>query len=368
MGILAASRERLRLSRQRRRLQQEPRPHGFAELARAYLALGDRRAAAAVFASGRSLFPEAEELRRLGVLFAAQEDCERLRHAKERAAGQPSAQSFLEWADAYRALGQGRRCREVLVELLARFGEHCTALTVLGEMRFAGYLDTLAPVDALEAEALLGRAVAADREALKPRFLLADLYYRVGAYHAAEKLARELVALTADHERAQRLLDEIGRRPRGAGPEDFRSQLAAVEDRMALAEPAPPWERQRDRAGGESLPEVDPATEMAHLVEGLGARGAALSRREVGTVVAAGDAGTAFANAASRVMTVCQRAARGMELGLASRLVVEGDGGAAVVEGKGDLLLAAVLPASADVRQAAVATRDAIERLAGGRR
>lgn len=366
MGILANSRERLRLSRRRRELEGEPRPHGLAELAQSYLMLGDERTARDVLQFASTLFPGSAELHRVQLLLASAESQGRLSQAKQAVRANPSPQTYLELADAYRGLGRREQCRETLRELLVQFGDHCTALTQLGELRFEGFLESLAMVDGTEAQALLTRAITADREALKPRFVLADLYYRVGAHHHAVASLKSLLELSAEHERARQLLDEMESNVPAEGElhEDFLSVLAQVESNMELAHPVPPWGHIAPADPDQQQPFSDPQSEVERLARESGAANAILVDDQ-GSAWSSIDQ-SVLVDSMESVSAVSQRATRGMELGVPSRLVIESELGSLVIEHKHGALMGLILPQRNDVLRAAVSARDSLERVVRG--
>ncbi|MBI4879231.1 MAG: hypothetical protein HY812_06175 [Planctomycetes bacterium] len=353
----------------RRRLASEPRPHAIAELARAYLGLGEAEVAAEVLQSGLSLFPASAELARVRLLVASEEKVRRLRAAKELVQRRPCPQAALELADAYRSLDRWDQHAQVLREALERYGENGTVLAQLGELRLHRFLESAAAADALAAEDLLRRALDVEPEALKPRLLLAELSYRVGGVpHARAQIAR-LLAIAPEHERAARLRDALEREQPGdaAHAEDFRSLLAEVEERMRLLHGRLPWEEEtaaEDAAARERAPFAEPGAEAEALARISGAERVLLIDERGAAWGAARDG--AFDAAVRDLAALCQRAARGMELGVPASLVVEGESGAFVLEMKRGALAGLALPARVDAGAAAVAARDALERLVRG--
>jgi len=366
MGILSSSRERSRLSKLQSQLQAEPRPHGLAQLARDYLALGDGAAAREVLEFAKALFPESEELNRVSNLFISGETLSRLSSLKEQARRTGTAQAYLELAEAYQQLGNQEQQISTLRQMLELFAENCSALAQLGTVRFERFLSSLAATDGQAAESLLVRAISADVEALKPRFVLADLYFRVGAIRRAGEVLEGLLALSPGHERALRMrarVDEIP--PEEQDPlEDFRSLLNQVEERRQLMHPAPPWEaRAPAEKGIRELVEV-PGAEMERLKEQTGAR-CALVLSGAGTLVNI-NATDDLERMSRSLSALCHRTARGMQLGAAAGLMVEGAGGSLVMELKHETVMSLVLDRTRDARSAAVAARDSLERLSRG--
>ncbi len=358
MGFLSGSKENVRLTRWKEELEAEPRPHGFAELARAYLVRGEHDAARDVLERAETLFPDNDEVRRVRVLLAGAEGHERLTEAKEAVRKSPSAQSYLELADAYRSVGRSDLCVETLRDLIDRFGDHGTALVQLGEIRCQRFRDNLSSTDGVAAEELLRRAVEAEPAALKPRFLLAEIYYRIGASERARVHLETLIRDEPSHERAGMLLEALGASGGSPDDEDVLSLLGDVEERMSFA--PMPWETAPD---GESEGEfaADPDHELTRVADETGAAMACLIGKD-DAVWSTGPA-TRLEEVGPRLRDVFQRAARGMELGSPSSLIIEGERGAMVMEMKGAAAMSLVVGERSDAADAAIGARDAVERL-----
>lgn len=370
MGFLAISKERLRLSRMRRELEAEPRAQGIVELARAYLGLGDEASAAEVIGLGLQRFPESDELARLRLHADAGRSEQRLRAAKELVRARPCAQSSLMLADAYRALGRMDQCAATLRDLLERFGPNGTALAQLGEIRYRRFLANLAMADGQAAESLLSRAIESDPEALKPRYLLAELYCRIGAAVRCRSLLTRLMAVAPEHERGKDLLRFAGERApapaAGAGDEDVFTLLGEVEERMSLAVERLPWEADGGAGGGagelpRSSGRYTPEVELQRLIASTGAARAVFTDGK-GAESSAPDAAP-LAAVARDLAGVFQRAARGMELGAPVRLFIDGTAGHLVLEFTRDSMCALQLPASANAEHAAALARGSLDRL-----
>ncbi len=364
MGFLSSSKELVRLTRLRRELESEPRPHGIAELARAYLALGENEVAQEVIDFGRTTFPESDDLKRVASLVTAEAAKARLSDAKEAARHNPTVQSWLELADVYKSMDRIDLCTATLREALERFGDNGTVLTQLGEIRLQRFMETIASTDALAAESLLRRALEIDPEALKPRYLLAELCFRVGAFDRSRTLVEQLLQISPQHERGRELANQLVDVDRSMENDklDFYSLLMIVEERMSLnatggAGAGGETGRDSSRSAGLSAPD----DEFLRISRSLGAGVTMLIDSDGPEWGTADDKQTA--DSVRSLSSVMNRAARGMELGVPARVVVEGSDGALVLEQKRNLTFALVLPGAARVDAAAVAARDALERL-----
>lgn len=375
MGLLSLSKERFRLGRLRKSLEKEPLPHGIAECVLGYLTLGDQAAAQEVLEFGCSVFPDAQEIRRLQARMTSVDGERRVRDAKDAVKNAPSVSAYLELADAYRALQRDDSCAATLEELLKRHGEQCSALVQLGAMRLERYRDSLKASDAVAAKSWLDRAAQADADAVKPHFLLAELFALVGAWDQARACAERTLALAPEHERARRLLREIDHHQAEAkaAPAAAEATDTAFESLVLQVEIARSFgtARNADRAEGASItvPLQAPTAEVQRLREGTGASCVvfgAQSRPSVEAhdlVTECEDGLRERSNVMRELADLCDRAARGMDLGAPARLVVEGADSTCILELKRGAFMGVLVGPDHDVEGSAVATRDALERV-----
>lgn len=358
MGFIEQSRQRLRLSRQRKQLESEPRPHALCELARGYLALGDRDVANEVVEFAARIFPDSEDVRRLRATLHGGDLDARLLRAKEEVAKRPNVASFLELADAYRALGRDEQYGSTLREALERFQADSTVLTQLAELRYRRYLESFATPDGKAALDLYQRAIGADRENLKARFQAAELLYRIGAFAACDAQIRELLEIAPEHDRAAILARHLE-----SSVEDTRDLLscfAQVEERMEFAGQPLPW----DRTTTSSANPIDPMPELELLTERCRARQVVYF--DGAGVMHARRCDSSFADSVAKLNEACARAGRGMELGASSRFTIEADSGSIVLEMKRGAAIGLLLPEQDSVDAAAVIARDSLERMTAG--
>lgn len=386
MGLLSLSKERFRLGRLRKSLEKEPLPHGIAECVLGYLTLGDHEAAQEVLEFGCSVFPDAQEIRRLQARMTSVDGERRVRDAKEQVRSAPSAQAYLELAGAYRALSRDESCAATLEELIKRFGEHCSALVQLGAMRLERYRDSLKATDAIAAKAWLDRAAAADADAVKPHYLLAELFAQVGARTAARACIERTLSLAPEHDRARRLLRELDHQQAdllkadptnpapapidSAAPDvaetDFEALALRIEISRSFGEARIAYQTDD---GSITVPLQSPTAEVARLRDHTKASCVvfgAQSRPSVEAhdlVTECEDGLRERSNVMRDLADLCDRAARGMDLGAPARLVVEGADSTCILELKRGAFMGVLVGPDHDVEGSAVATRDALERV-----
>lgn len=362
MGFIDQSRQRMRLARQRKQLESEPRPHALSELARAYLSFGDRSSAEEVAEFAGRLFPESEDVKRLCASLRGGDLDARLLQAKAAVSKRPSVASFLELAEAYRALGRDDQYGTTLREALERFQQDTTVLTQLAELRYRRYQDSFATPDGKAALDLYERAIEADADNLKARFQSAELLYRIGANEPCKAQLEKLLAISPEHERAERLLGFLT----ADAPDDscdLLSAFALVEERMEFVRERLPWDAARTVAiRSDSM--FDPVAELETLANASRARQVVFF--DASGVMHARRCESAFAESVRRVAESCCRAGRGMELGAPARFTIEAETGSVVLEMKRGASLGLLIDAHAQVESAAIAARDSLERMTRG--
>jgi tetratricopeptide (TPR) repeat protein len=361
MGFLEQSRQRGRLGRLRKQLESEPRPHGLADLARGYLALGEPRVATEVVDFALRHFPDSVEVKRLAATLRGEDLDARLRDAKIAVRERSSVAAWLELADAYRALGREDQYGTTLREALERFQQDSTVLTQLADLRYRRFLTSYATPDGKTALDLALRAIDADRENLKARFQVAELLYRIGAVKACRAQLSALLELAPEHERAVRLTREIAAIDDSVERDvDLLSHFAQVEERMDFVHPTMPWDPAPARASAvednvDPLPEIDRLQDRPHVHEVVyfdTADGMHSRRCSPG-----------FADSVQQLAAASHRAVRGMELGSPISLTIEGADRALVIQMKRNSALGALLAPDASLNAVVTAACDVLERL-----
>jgi len=368
MGLFALSKERRRLARMRRQLKREPRPLALADLARSYMSIGLLDEASDVVKFSRSRFPGSLEVQKVSAQLVRLTSNDELTVAKEAARKDPSPRTFLEVAGIYRTQGQIEQCASTLQELVDRFGENATALALLGEVRYTRFLNSLATSHGEAAENGLRRALNSDPEAVRPRYLLAEFFLRIGAYRQASEEAVTLVQQAPGHERGVVIQAEAARRiehDRFAG-EPLSVYLSDVEASVELPGPDLPWDRGGSAEADEGVePKADAKTEVWRTGRESKAHAAVLIDRDGERFSAGCSEDAALEKVLAGLASMCERASRGMEIGPPARLRVEGDDRVCVVGLRGGAALGLVLNKNSNVDRSAAMAEDALECVVG---
>lgn len=366
MGFLNNTKDRQRRQKQWTELRKDPRPTPLATFVRSCFAADDSELANEVLDFAIDVFPDSEDLLRMRALLRSAAAEERLRMTKDRLTKDRSSAAFLELADAYVSLDRSEDGMRVLRDLVDEHGECATALSWLGRLRLERFRESLSSVDGAAARDLLLRAIAADPDALKPRMLLAQLYFVVGAKTQARTELASLLQICPEYQLAQETFAALGDEDKEARLEDIDSKFVEVEERMELAATLP-----GEESRGELF--IDPeavAEELERVSSEIGIDQAApYSIR--GTHEAEnrrkGDPTLLLSQVATELGSFAEVAARHMDLGSATGLVIEGDAGAMLMEQRRGQGVAAVLASDHDgVDEALVSVRDALQRLLRG--
>lgn len=345
----------------------------LATFARTCFAADDRELAEEVLTFATEAFPDSEDLIRTRAWLRSASDEAVLRHAKDRLNRDRSVAAFLELADAYASLERAEDAGQVLRNLVEEHGECGTALAWLGQLRFDRFRESLASVDGLAARDLLLRAIVADPDALKPRLLLGQLYFVVGAKEHARKTLHALTQLCPEHERAREIQNLLAHASEAASSsqEDVESQFAQVEDRMELLGTLPGEQARKVRR----LEDGAAVEELERLRFELSADRAALYSTRMNQVTEAATAESedavgkndSLSREATELGSFAERAAQHMDLGAATGIVIEGDDGVMVMEQRRGQGVIALLPQGHEgVDRALVSVHDALQRLLRG--
>ena len=344
--------QRMKIWKELKRLEQkakeQPSPSTFVDLGQVYINLDLHDKAESMAEDGLALFPKSIELRQLL-------DCARrgLRHrrAKELRAKltrSPSAKLFRELALLQIELGDNSALHATCQEWGLRFPDDPGCWLVLGQARLTNFYRDLAAREGQEAVDCLTRAVGMDPEGIQPRRLLSEVLYRVGAVREAQKHLEMLAELDPTDEDLQELLAHVASLDdRG---NDIERLLDDVESHGCLLHPTP-QAATRPRSVDASMAEV--RTGLARVAELPGVEKVTFIRGSKAMVKGQiKDGRDPFLRIVRVTAKSAHRFARRLDIGNASKTVIEGDFGRICICVYGEALAAAQCePAAADVEQ-----------------
>jgi tetratricopeptide (TPR) repeat protein len=322
----------------------------FLTRARKRLAVGRFDEALKAVEAGLARYPGASALVELGHVVRRAQARAGMQALKERVDrdGEPAAYEQL--IVLYREVGMPAEALSLAERYARAHPEVASPHVLLGEAALDTFFADLRSRDGRSALDHLLRAGAIDPDALKPRLLLAELYFAIGADRALVGQAKAIQRLAGEDEVLRPVLAAIREAARPTAQESVDACLARVEVAGALVRDLDAWPGGRKRA---AVSDHD-ARRISRAVERLVREGdaeEAVAFDRGGNVVASAsersiEEGSAakespLTGVAHTVARTVKQQVRELELGSFRRCVVEGPFGTVVVGDTGRGLAAA---------------------------
>lgn len=332
--------QRMKIWKELRRLEQrareEPSPSTFVDLGQVHINLEMHQKAQRVAEDGLALFPKSTELRQLL-------ECARRGLRKQRAADlrarltrSPAGKSYRELAMLQIDLGDTAGLHATCQEWSVRFPGDPGAWLVLGQARLLGFYRDLAAREGHEAVRCLERAVQMDGDDVQARRLLAEVLYRIGAVQRAVDHLQVMRSLKPDDPEISALLQHVANLADHG--DDVDALLGEVEEHGCLANPSLAAVVARPQQDETMSRARDSLTHVAGLP---GVRKAAFIKGTRALVKGAiRDGKDPFLRVARVVAKAAHRFARRLDIGSASKSIVDGDFGHVCVCVYGEVLAA----------------------------
>ena len=341
--------QRMKVWKELRQLEQrareEPSPSTFVDLGQVYINLDMHDKAERVAEDGLALFPKAAELRQLA-------DCAKRGHRRHQAAElrarltrSPNAKLYRELSQLYVELGDTASLHALCQEWSVRFPADAGAWLAIGQARLMNFYRDLAAREGQEAVRCLERAVRMDERDPQAHKLLGELLYRIGAVRSAQVHLNALQDMEQDDPELDALLQHVaGLSDHG---DDVKTLLGDVEQRGCLLHP-PAAVAMPDTGHAESVARVREG--LAGVAELAGVRKATFIKGSRALVKGAiRDGKDPFLRVVRVVAKAAHRFARRLDIGSASKTVVEGDFGQICICVYGDALAGAQCDRGADL-------------------
>ncbi|MFT4841151.1 MAG: tetratricopeptide (TPR) repeat protein [Planctomycetota bacterium] len=343
--------QRMKIWKELRRLEQrakeQPSPSTFVDLGQVYINLDLNDKAERMAEDGLALFPKSIELRQL--LDCARRGLRNRRAAELRAklTRSPSPKLFRELALIQLDLGDSNALHATCQEWSLRFPDDAGCWLMLGQARLTSFYRDLAAREGQEAVQCLERAVDMDPTEAQSRRLLSEVLYRVGAVHEAQKHVQVLREIDPSDQEVKQLLSHI------ATLTDTGAELSVLLDEveshgslrnasLQAALPVPSAER--------SMSEVRAG--LARVSELTGVQKATFIRGSKAMVKGQiKDGRDPFLRIVRVTAKAAHRFARRLDIGNASKTIVEGDFGRICICVFGEALAAAQCGDGCDVDQ-----------------
>lgn len=343
--------QRLKIWRELKRLElrvrEEPSPTTFVDLGQVYINLDLHEKAEGMAEDGLALFPKSIELRQL--LDCARRGLRHRRAAELRAKLTRSAspKAFRELALIQIELGDSNALHATCQEWSLRFPDDAGCWLVQGQARLTSFYRDLAAREGQEAVRCLERAVEMDPNEAQSRRLLSEVLYRVGAVAAAQQHIDALRRIDPADPEIEALLSHVAKLPDRGG--DLEALLDDVESHGCLLHPsvhgASP-RPQADQSMGQVRDGLSHVAELTGVVKATFIRG---SRAMVKGAIR--DGRDPFLRIVRVTAKAAHRFARRLDIGNASKTVVEGDFGRICICVYGEALAAAQCGEAADVER-----------------
>jgi len=309
------------------------------------LAAGDLPEAARLVEKGLERYPEAEPLRELRTVVRRAQGSASLATLKEQVARDQDPLAHEHLIAHYAELNLPAEARAAAEAYAKAYPDRDTPHLMLGEMLLQSFFEDLQSRDAQSARDHLVRSARLNSQALKPRLLLAELYFCCGADCALGTVSDALARIDPDDDVIKPVLEATRAVRKTDGRENVEALFARVEVDGALKREPTAWplrtKRNRDQrvkeerahAAARGMVERSEAAEVAIVrrsgslvAHSGGPQGHWTSEAGVETHVEAGMPGIA-----SAVARTLGRQVRELDLGAFKRCTIEGPFGVVVV-------------------------------------
>lgn len=326
--------------------------------ARQRLAGGDFDEAMRLVAKGLERFPGAQALRETRLTIRRAQARAGMQSLKDQIARDEDPTAHEQLIALYQEVDMPAEARRAAQAYATAHPDRDTPHLLLGEMLLQGFFEDLQARDAQGAQEHLLRAARLNPDAIKPRLLLAELYFCCGADRALAVIADALGRVAPDDETIRPVLEACRAVPRGESKEVVEALFARVEVEGALTREPTAWPL-RTRRNRDQRVKDERMLAAARKVVGRGeAEEVAVVRRN-GVLIAhaGGDAPEERATAdgepaehvpdkglpgvASGVARIVARQVREFDLGAFRRCTIQGPFGVVVVGEVGGVLAAA---------------------------
>lgn len=307
--------------------------------ARTRLAAGDFERAQHIVKEGLQDYPGARVLEDIGFTIRRAQARAGIRSLRRRLERDGAPRAYEELIALYLELGMLTEARREATDYAVSHAGRDTPHLLLGEMSLRRFLDELQARDAHEARDRLHRAAQLNAQAIKPRLLLAELYYCVGADRALFAMAAEIESLAGETSDLEPVLAQVRDLDRPSGPEalDGLFERVEIEGRLHREPGTWPIDLRHSPASEVNEERARRATERL-VTEGTASEVVLL--RHSGSLIAHAGGGEADAKGQGLVgvaRTVAQTVshyARDLDLGAFKRCTIQGEFGLVAV---GDL-------------------------------
>jgi hypothetical protein len=349
--------------------------------ARKSMATGDFDEALKAVEKGLAKYPDAHALREVGLSVRRAQAYAGMQGLKDRIAEKGDPESYEQLIALYRDVGMQDEVQRLTERYAAAHPELEAPHLLRGEHALEAFFGDLRASDGRAAIDHLVRAGSLHPDSLKPRMLLAEIYFAIGADRALLGQAAAIERLAGDDVVLQPTLVAIRDAARPAASESVDALLAKVEVSGEILRDPSAWSGRR-RRGIASDSDVDRVQRGLEKLVREGTADEAVAIDRAGAVVAtsgpelglpaptdeAGEAkATGLGGVARAVARTIKAQARELEMGCFRRFVVEGPFGVMVVSDAAGGVVAAKARRGADPMRVAERMSVALDGVRGRR-
>lgn len=227
----------------------------YVRQARTKLATCEFEQALRVVAEGYGAFPDAQPLREVELTIRQAQARAGIRSLKAQVDQTDNPRAHEALIALYLELGMAAEVRKATLAYVSAHPERDTPHLLLGEIALQDFLDALQSRDAHVALMHLQRAAILNSQAIKPRLLLAELYYVVGADKALKEMEAEIAPFAQADPHIAPVMEQIRSVPEPSKTLTIDGLFERVEADGTLKREPRTWLRAFRRPG---LSRVDP--------------------------------------------------------------------------------------------------------------
>ncbi len=249
------------------------------------LAAEDFDQARKIVQRGLELYPDADPLHDLELTIRRAQARTGIQSLKARIERNEDARAYEQLISLYLELGLFAEARHEALAYANAHPDRDAAHLLLGEMSLQAFFEDLRANDAHGAERRLLRAAALNTEAVKPRLLLAELYYCTGADRALAAVVRDLEAIAEGDPLLEPVLEKLKGIASGEAPTSHDGLFERIEVEGALVREPTTWPLRSRRSRVSRLDE-DRAERAARALVEAGSAAEIVMLQRGGTLIA----------------------------------------------------------------------------------
>jgi hypothetical protein len=319
------------------------------------LGTGDFDEANRLVTRGLEKYPDAQALRETRLTIRRAQARAGMQSLKDQIARDDDVHAHEQLIALYQEVDMPAEARRAAQAYAGAHPDNDTPHLLLGEMLLQAYFEDMQARDAHPAQEHLLRAARLNPQALKPRLLLAELYFCCGADQALSVVAAALERLAPDDEAIKPVLEACRAIPRPAGKESVDALFARVEVQGELLREPTAWPLRTRRNRDQRVKDERMLASARRLVARSEAEEVAIVRRSGALIAHAGGEETqqvdpsaedkvpekGLPGVAAGIARTVARQARELDLGAFKRCTIQGPFGIVVVGEVGGVLAAA---------------------------